>query len=443
MNLLTTLAAAVPAVPAAVVAAPAEMTSAAVNAANSSFWMPPRASTAAYDADWLFYFILAVTVFFTVLVTAIMIYFALKYRHREGKPAPGKAAGHSTALEVTWTVIPTIIVIVIFFYGFRGFLDGAVVPPNAIEVKVTGRMWNWYFDYPAGGGDSILYLPRGRPVQLTLASEDTIHSLYVPAFRLKRDVVPGRYNKMWMEATEVGEYPLECTEYCGTGHSEMGTRTDEDTGAYTGTRVIVLEPDDWEKKMAELSDIFNTIDPVTGLPVAVPLADVGNLLYTKRGCQQCHSLSGEAGIGPSWKNLWGASRQFADGTTGIADENYIREAILYPQKQIVAGYGGVMPSYLGSLKDREIDAIIEYTKTLSDGYKPVGETGDLIKPREAGDGTTTFGGPRTEGNPDAKPGVPVGAEVDRIEAAQDPLGAGAAEAPDGTTRKTNNVQDGD
>ena len=402
LNLIPTLAAAAP----------------TLGRATSSFWMPPQASTASHDADWLFYFILAVTVFFTVLVVAVMALFVIKYRHVEGKPAPGKAAGHSTALEVTWTVIPTIIVIVIFFYGFRGFLDESVVPPNAVEIKATGRMWNWYFDYPGEAGDSVLYLPKGRPVQITLVSEDTIHSLYIPAFRLKRDVVPGRYNKYWVEATQVGKFPLECAEYCGTGHSQMGTHVDKDTGEYTGTYVEVMEPADWEKKMAELSNIFEKDG------VALPLAEVGSKLYTKRGCLQCHSLSGEAGIGPSWKNLYGESQQFADGTAQIADDTYIRESILYPQKQIVAGYGGVMPSYLGSLKDKEIDAIIAYIKTLSDGYKPMVD-GELVKSREAGDGTSTFGGPRTEGNPDAKPGVPAGAEKDRIEAAQDPLGKGA------------------
>lgn len=367
------------------------LTTLLANVNGASFWMPPRASTAAFDADWLFYFILAICTFFTVLVTAVMILFVLKYRQRAGKPAPGKAAGHSTALEVTWTVIPVIIVIVIFFYGFRGYLDQAVIPPNAINVNVTARMWNWQFEYPNGGISDVLYVPVDRPVQFTLISEDAIHSMFIPAFRLKRDVVPGRYNKFWVEATQLGTYPLMCTEYCGTQHSKMGTT------------VEVMKEADWEQKMEEVADIFNEIDPVTGEPVARPLEDVGSALYTGRGCAQCHSLSGERLIGPSWKNLWGAERQFVDGSTAVADENYISSSILYPQQQVVAGYGGVMPSYLGSLNQREIGAIIVYMKSLSDGYK-AGPDGDAAGSRGQdgqpdANGVTGVGGPRSEGNP--------------------------------------------
>ena len=371
---------------------------------DESFWMPARASTAATATDFVFYFVLWITVFFTVLVTGVMIYFAVKYRHREGKPAPGKTAGHSTALEVTWTVIPTIIVIIIFFYGFRGYLDQAVVPPDAINVKVTARMWAWSFTYPAanGGTSDVLYVPIGKPVMFTLQSEDTIHSLYIPAFRMKKDVVPGRYNKMWATATQLGEFPIECAEYCGTNHSRMRTlyepKNDPQTGktklVMTGTRVVVLSEDDWRKKMKELSNPF----------LGRTVAEVGELLYNQRGCAGCHSLDGSVIIGPSWKNVWGHEAAFTDGTKQIADENYIRESILYPQKKIVAGFGGQMPSYAGALSDKEIDAIIEYMKTLADGYKPVAGTGTANESKQdaaAGGsktGSTSVGGPRSEGN---------------------------------------------
>ena len=361
---------------------------------SHSLWMPTRASSIAAGTDWLFYFILIICVFFTVLVAAVMVYFAWKYRHVEGMPAPGKTAGHSTALEITWTVIPTLIVILIFFYGFRGYLDQVVVPPDAINVKVIGQMWKWNFEYAAakGGGSDVLYLPLNKPVEFTLQSQDVIHSLFIPAFRLKKDVVPGRYNKMWVTPIELGEFPIECAEYCGTNHSQMAAKC------------VVLSEDDWLKKMDELSDVFRGRTSV----------EVGKLLYTQKGCSGCHSLDGSVIIGPSWKNVWGHEAEFTDGTKQIADENYVRESILYPQKEIVAGFGGQMPSYAGSLNDKEIDAIIEFMKTLADGYKPVagvskatgaGEVmeskGEAVKNGKA-TGSTSIGGPRSEGNPQGK-----------------------------------------
>ncbi len=358
---------------------------------GGSFWMPTQASSISASTDWLFYFVLWITIFFTILVAGIMVYFVVKYRHVEGKPAPGKTAGHSTALEVTWTVIPTIIVILIFFYGFRGYLDQAVVPPDAIDVKVIGRMWAWNFSYKAAnnGISDTLYIPINKPVMFTLQSEDTIHSLYIPAFRMKKDVVPGRYNKMWVTATELGTFPIECAEYCGTNHSQMAAK------------VVVMTEDDWLKKMAEVGNIFS----------GRSMSEVGEVLYQQRGCAGCHSLDGSIVIGPSWKNVWGHEAVFTDGTKQIADENYIRESILYPQKKIVAGFGGQMPSYAGSLNDKEIDAIIEYMKTLADGYKPVagaskatggGETMESKQDAAAdgkATGSTSVGGPRSEGNP--------------------------------------------
>lgn len=361
---------------------------------TNSFWMPTQASSIAASTDWLFYFIFIICVFFTVLVTAVMIYFVWKYRHVEGKPAPGKSAGHSTALEITWTIIPTLIVILVFFYGFRGYLNQAVVPPDAINVKVIGQMWAWNFEYAAakGGGSNVLYLPINKPVEFTLQSQDTIHSLYIPAFRLKKDVVPGRYNKMWVTPVELGEFPIECAEYCGTNHSQMASK------------VVVMSEDDWLKKMDELSDLFR----------GRTLPEVGKLLYQQKGCVGCHSLDGSVIIGPSWKNVWGHEAEFTDGTKQIADENYIRESILYPQKEIVVGFGGQMPSYAGALNDKELDAIIEFMKTLADGYKPVaGQSkatgaGEVMESKQdaAADGkatgSTSIGGPRSEGNAQGK-----------------------------------------
>ncbi len=187
---------------------------------DGSFWMPPQVSTVAHSVDWLFNFILAISVFFFILITLVMVIFVLKYRRREGQTAQASPS-HNLPLELTWTAIPLVLVIIIFFFGFKGFLDMATPPANAYEVMVEGQKWNWSFTYPNGYVDQNLHVPVDRPVQLVMSSADVIHSLYVPAFRIKMDVVPGRYTKVWFEATEPGEYDLFCAEYCGTSHSDM------------------------------------------------------------------------------------------------------------------------------------------------------------------------------------------------------------------------------
>ena len=187
---------------------------------DGSLWMPPPVSTVAGHVDWLFYFILGVSTFFFLLIVALMVLFVVRYRRREGQGAE-VSPSHNTALEVIWTVIPIVVVIVIFIFGFKGFLDMATPPANAYEIQVEAQKWSWSFTYPSGYVDSNLHVPVNRPVKLVMRSADVIHSLYVPAFRIKRDVVPGRYATAWFEATEPGEYDLFCAEYCGTSHSDM------------------------------------------------------------------------------------------------------------------------------------------------------------------------------------------------------------------------------
>ncbi|MEX1310786.1 MAG: cytochrome c oxidase subunit II, partial [Candidatus Sulfomarinibacteraceae bacterium] len=187
---------------------------------GSSFWMPPQVSTVAQGVDWLFNFILAISVFFFLLIVVAMVIFVIKYRHREGQGAE-ESPSHNMALELTWTVIPLILVVVIFVFGFKGYLDMSTPPSNAYEILVEGQKWNWSFTYPNGYIDSNLHVPVDRPIRLVMSSQDVIHSLYIPAFRVKMDVVPGRYAKAWFEATEPGEYDLFCAEYCGTSHSDM------------------------------------------------------------------------------------------------------------------------------------------------------------------------------------------------------------------------------
>lgn len=307
-------------------------------------YLPPKASPFAPDVDRVFNGILFVTAFFCLLIFAGMLFFAIKYRHRPGHEG-GESPGHSTALELTWTIVPTIIVLVIFYYGFRGYLDMAVVPPNAYEITVQSKMWNWGFVYPNGHINPELHIPRNRPVRLILTSEDVIHSLYIPAFRAQKQAVPGRYNRFWIAGSEVGEYPLYCAQYCGTNHAEMITK------------VVVHEPADFD---AWLEVASNPEKQPGFTPVKA-----GNQIIQARGCLQCHTLDGAASTGPTFKDLFGRQEALADGSTVVADEEYIRESILYPNKRLVRGFQAVMPSYLGSLRDREIDWIIAALKARS------------------------------------------------------------------------------
>jgi cytochrome c oxidase subunit 2 len=309
---------------------------------DGSFWMPPQGSTVAHHVDWLFSFILAISVFFFLLIVILMVVFIIRYRRREGVEVEASPS-HNMALELTWTIIPIVLVVVIFFFGFKGYLDMATPPANSYEILVDGQKWNWTFSYPNGYADANLHVPVGRPIRLVMSSADVIHSLFVPAFRIKADVVPGRYSKVWFEATEPGEYELFCAEYCGTSHSDMIAQ------------VVVHPVGEFETWLEEASNFLETMSPV----------DAGRKLYQIRGCQQCHSVDGTGKTGPTMLGVFGRSQVLADGSSIIADENYIRESVLEPVARVVAGYEPVMPTYQGRIKDEEIIAIIEYLKSLS------------------------------------------------------------------------------
>lgn len=307
---------------------------------DGTFWFPPQASTTAADIDWVYYFVYWISVFFTLLIIGAGLWFM--YRYRSAKTAPAAAAAHNTALEVTWTVVPGILCVFIFYFGLTGYMDTHTAPDDSYVVNVTGIKWAWSFTYPDGTVSDTLHVPVNRPVRLVMSSEDVIHSMFIPAFRVKQDVVPGRYSELWFEANQTGEFQIFCTEYCGTKHSEMLSKA------------IVHEDGDFTKWLADAGNIHEHMSPV----------EAGELLTKQRGCLQCHSLDGSAGTGPSWKGIWGRSEKLADGSAVTVDENYVRTSILQPQAQVVAGYGPVMPTFQGKLKDRDITAIIEYFKTL-------------------------------------------------------------------------------
>ena len=316
---------------------------------NGSFWMPEQASTVAADVDWLFYFVLSICAAFTALVVVLVLVFAIRYRYRgpDAKPM-AKAPSNNIALELTWTIIPTLVVLTIFYFGFEGYLNMTVAPPNAYEIQASGKMWKWLFTYPNGYVDGELHVPKGMPVRLVLTSEDVIHDLDIPAFRVKQDAVPGRYNKLWFQATATGTFDLCCAEYCGLNHSEMTTK------------IIVHEGGDFDAWLEKASAWQNRMSPV----------EAGKMFFSTRGCSQCHTTDGSRLIGPSLKDVYGSMVPLNDGTQVLADENYIRESIVSPGAKIVAGFSNVMPSYQGALKEQDIAAIILWMKSQSEHYTP-------------------------------------------------------------------------
>lgn len=310
--------------------------------AAGGFWMPEQGSTGAAAVDHLFSFILWVSAFFFLLIVTLMIGFVVRYRRRPGRMEAGPGPAHNTPLEITWTVIPIAIVIGIFIWGFKVYLDVNTPPANSYEVLVTGQKWKWLFTYPNGHVDENLHVPVDTPIRLVMTSEDVIHGFYVPAFRLKRDVVPGRYVKIWFRAVNPGEYQIYCTQYCGTGHSDMWAK------------VIVHEPGGFERWLDEAGNFMKTMPP----------AQAGELLYRTRGCAQCHSVNGSGGTGPTWKGLFASHVPIEGGRVMVVDEDYLRTCILDPTKNVPVGFQPVMPTFKGRLKDDEITAIIEYIKTL-------------------------------------------------------------------------------
>lgn len=309
--------------------------------------MPQRASTIAGDVDGLFNFILGITVFFFVLILVLMVIFVVKYRCREGRENPDRAPAHSTALELTWTIIPTVLVLMIFYFGFRGYLRMAVAPPNSYEIQVYATMWSWSFEYPNGYIASELHVPVNTPIRLVLSSNDVIHSFFVPQFRVKKDAVPGRYNRAWFEATQLGEYDIFCAEYCGQNHSKMLSK------------VVVHDSDGFKKWLEEASNWETRMTPL----------EAGKMLIESIGCVQCHTTDGTTGNGPSFKDLFGYQRPLADGSTVTADENYIAESLYEPGAKVVRGYTVQMSSYRSRLKDKDTNAIITYMKSISVHHK--------------------------------------------------------------------------
>jgi cytochrome c oxidase subunit 2 len=307
-----------------------------------NLFLPEAAHTKAAAVDDLFMFILWLNIVFFLLIAGVVFLFVAQYR-RKSKNQKTAHIEHNNALEVTWTVIPLILCLVVFFWGFNDYMQANVAPDDSMEIQVTAKKWIWTFEYPDGSRNiGKLFVPVNKPVRLIMHSEDVLHAFYVPEFRIKSDVVPNRYTEVWFQATAPGEYVVPCTEYCGKGHSEMAAK------------VIALSPQDYEKYLEE------------GDPEEKdkPLDELGASLYVNLGCSTCHSIDGTAGQGPSWKGIYGTQHKMSDGANILVDENYIRESILQPQARIVSGYGNIMPSYQGQIRERQLQALIAYIKTL-------------------------------------------------------------------------------
>ncbi len=305
---------------------------------------PVAASTHAARVDALYLFLVGVSSFFALLIATLIVVFAIRFRRRAEDERPMPIEG-SLALELTWTIIPFCLAMVIFFWSARVFVALRTPPRNAIDVFVVGKQWMWKVQHLEGRREiNELHVPRGQPVKLTLTSEDVIHSFYVPAFRIKQDAVPGRYTDEWFEATTPGTYHLFCAEFCGTWHSRMIGR------------IVVMEPADYQ---AWLSGG----DAGAGAGSATSVAASGEALFHSLGCATCHR--GEAGdLGPALAGIVGTKVRLQSGDTVEVDDGYLRESILNPQAKVVAGFRPVMPTFKGQVSEEDLLQLITYIKTL-------------------------------------------------------------------------------
>ncbi len=309
---------------------------------------PPQASTNAAEVDALYMFLVALCGLTALGVIAAMTFFAIRYRRQ-----PGNEVGHdihgSTALEIFWTAIPFVILMFVFAWGASLYFKLSRPPEDAMEVFVVGRQWMWKIQHMEGRREiNTLHVPLGRPIKLTMTSEDVIHAFYVPAFRVKADVVPGRYTTLWFEPTQTGEFHLFCAEYCGTEHSRMGGS------------VIVMQPAEYEAWLAGAQAGGGT--PSSGLtPV-----QLGRKLFVEKACATCH-LTTPGGVGPVLVGIYGRQVELATGATVKVDEAYLRESILTPMAKVVKGFPPAMPTFGGQLTEEQVMSLIAYVKSLSDG----------------------------------------------------------------------------
>lgn len=310
---------------------------------TKSLWLPQQASTFAQSVDWAFNLYLWISVAFFAIIVFLIVYFVFKYARKHPDQLAIAQITHHNLLEATWTAIPLLIVMALFVIGMKGYWNMRVAPSNAMQVDVTGRKWAWSFDYAKEGiSTDTLVVPVHQPVHLRMTSTDVIHSFFIPAFRTKADVIPGRYHSLWFEATKTGVFQVFCTQYCGTNHS------------YMWTAVKVVTPDEFQTWVAAAADPSRGKTP----------AEFGEILYTQKGCVACHKVDGSTGIGPTWKGIWGATVALEDGRSVMVDEAYLKKSMMEPAAEVVKGFLPIMPPFQGVLSDKEVDALVAYIQSL-------------------------------------------------------------------------------
>ena len=342
------------------------------------FWLGPtlNASPEATQTEFLYMFILWVNIISFVIVMGMMFYFIFKYRRAAQKTNYQVSIAHNTPLELAWSIIPLIVMVPIFWWGFKGYVGKLASPTDSEEIMVRGQKWQWTITYRTGATPQetapewklraitksgvlspVFAVPAGRPVRFLMNSSDVIHAFFIPDFRTKIDVTPNRYTSMWFKPEPLvagvdkkdengrlyREHTVFCAEYCGENHSEMAAV------------LRVIPPEDYEALIRKWTEP----------PETLPLWKIGEILYNAR-CATCHSLDGKIGTGPTWKNMYGHEVELTDGRKVMVDENFIRESILIPGKTIVKGFGPNMPSFQGQLKPMEMDALVMFIKRQSD-----------------------------------------------------------------------------
>jgi cytochrome c oxidase subunit II len=299
----------------------------------------PQASSIAPQIDTLFWFMVALCVIVAVGVLIAIVSYSVKYRRGSQADRSGRQA-QSLGVELTWTLIPLALFIGVFTWSLLVFAKMRSPPENSQTVYVVAKQWMWKTQHPGGQREiNALHVPLGQPIRLTMTSEDVIHSFYVPAFRVKQDVLPGRYTELWFTATKLGSFPLFCAEYCGLDHARMGGN------------VVVMAPADYARWL-------------DGHAGPQSLAVRGAALFRAHGCSGCHGANASVHA-PDLDGLYGRWVQLADGSIVIADDRYIRDSILLPKKHLVAGFAPIMPSFSGQLSEEDLVALIAYLKSTS------------------------------------------------------------------------------
>jgi len=309
-------------------------------------FFPEQASTHAVEVDHLFFYILGVTVFFTALIFILILVFSVRFRRRPGRET-GAEVRVNVPLEIAWIMIPLLLVLVMFFWGASAYFPLYRPPLDALDVYVVGRQWMWKLQHVEGPSEiNELHVPEGRAIRLTMTSQDVIHSFFVPAFRIKQDVLPGRYTTLWFLPDKVGEYALFCAQYCGTKHSGMVGR------------VVVQSPADYGRWLAA------SLSPGS-------LASGGQRLFLSLGCGTCH-LEGPGARGPALSGLAGSRVVLQNGQEVVADDSYLRESIVDPTAKVVMGFQPIMPPFKGRVSEEELIALVAYLRALQ-SRKPEGE----------------------------------------------------------------------